>query len=100
MGDAMTKTQRQKQLLMRIKLAADMALDSAALRPDRVQAILRMALELATDMTLNDDKRKVLGRVLGDCLLDDTDTVEFVERNELYINGTFDVRELAKRITW
>jgi len=96
----MTRAQRDKQLLARIQLAAEMAQGSAALRPDRVQNILRMAIELATDMKLNDTKRKVLGSTVFECMQDELDTVAFTSRNELYVNGTIDVREFAKRFTW
>lgn len=96
----MTKTQRQKQLLERIQLAADMAQKSPALRATVAQRILRMAIELAADAGLNDEKRKVLGENLFECGQDSLDTFTFVSRNELYINGTIDVREFAKRFTW
>ncbi len=95
----MRRVERDRKLLKDIQLYAEVAIVNPRKAQYQVQRILRAALELARRDDMNKVRREALRLVLIECFVDPTDTVEFDGRM-LYVNGTFDSVELAKRFIW
>lgn len=96
---------RKRQLLDQLKLQADILCESHDERKEAV--ILSRMMHIILGMTarrgLNNVTRQALADHFVDCANPGDPTIELGgphDRDSLYINGSFRVSDLAKRLVW
>lgn len=99
--------QRRRLLYDRLRLQSEILYDSY--RDDRkanviLSRMLLIILDIMGERGLNSEKREALANHFTDCAVNTlTSSVQLgggEDRNHLYLDGAFDIGDLAKRIAW
>jgi hypothetical protein len=96
---------RKRQLYEQLRLQADILCDS---HDERKEAIIlsrmtHIILGMTSARRLNNVTRQALADHFVDCAQPGEPTIELggpYDRNSLYLNGSFRVDDLAKRVVW
>lgn len=94
------KRRRETVLIHRLRLQAEVLCESHGTgRQEIAKRMLPVLLELLTVPRVNDQRRKELADVLAGASYGDDQTI-WVEGDEIFIHGSFGVKDLAKRMVW
>lgn len=96
---------RKRQLFEQLRLQADILCDSHDEKKEVVvmSRMVHIILGMTAQRGLNETKRQALANHFVDCANAGDPTIELggpYDRDTLYLNGSFRVSDLAKRITW
>ena len=99
--------QRRRLLYDRLRLQSEILYDSY--RDDRkatviLSRMMLIILDILGERGLNNERREALANHFTDCAISTpTASVQLgggQDRNHLYLDGAFDIGDLAKRIAW
>lgn len=96
---------RKRQLFEQLRLQADILCDSHDERRESIilSRMVHIILGMTAQRKLNNVTRQALANHFVDCANPGDPTIELggpYDGDNLYINGSFRVSDLAKRITW